>query len=167
MPLEQIANIAEVFGLLVVGLSLVFLTLQMRQNTKATKSAAAIQSTAMVTAWYREISNSERSSALFLNAMADPEAQTAEAWIQFVFSLHGLLLAFQSSFYLVKEGTLDERINHSLSEVTAGVKDQPGFLLYWRQRGAIFYPEFQNYIDEIIASDRQVSQGMYKDIKLD
>jgi len=163
MPLEQLANIAEVFGLLVVAVTLIFLTVQMRQNTRATRSATANDSISMVVAWYGEMGNCEQSSTLFYNALADPEAQTPEAWLQFVLNLHGFLLAIQNSYYLGIEGTLDDRITQSLTEVIIAVKDQPGFRLFWRQRKAIFFPEFQDYIDTTMSSDRQVSEGVYKD----
>jgi len=162
MPLEQLANVAEVLGMFVVAVTLVFLTVQMRQSTRATRSASAIQSTSTVTAWYREMGSNEQSSALFYNALADPEARTPEEWIQFVYIFHGLLLAFQNSYYLAKEGTLDERINHSLTEVMVAVKDQPGFHKYWQQRRSIFFPEFQDYMDATVSSDRRVSEGVYK-----
>ena len=163
MPLEQLANIAEVIGMLVVAITLIFFTAQMRQSTRATRSATAIQSTSTVTEWYQAIGNNEQSSALFYNALADPEAQSPEKWAQFVYLLHGLLLAFQNSFYLAKEGTLDERINHSLTEVMVAVKDQPGFHKYWGQRRSIFFPEFQDYLDATLSSDRRV-EGVYKNI---
>ncbi len=162
MPLDQLANVAEVLGMFVVAITLVFLTVQMRQSTRATRSASAIQSTSTVTAWYRGMGNNEQSSALFYNALADPEARTPEEWIQFVYIFHGLLLAFQNSYYLAKEGTLDERINYSLTEVMVAVKDQPGFHKYWQQRRSIFFPEFQDYMDATVASDRRVSEGVYK-----
>jgi hypothetical protein len=164
MPLEQLANIAEVIGVIVVAITLIFLTAQMRQNTRATRSATANESISTVTAWYREIGNSKQSSALFYNAVADPESQTPEEWLQFVLNLHGLLLAFQNGFYLAREGTLDDRINQSLTEVIVAVKDQPGFQLFWRQRKAIFFPEFQDYIDTAMSADRRVSEGLYMDI---
>ncbi len=78
--------------------------------------------------------------------------------------VHGLFLAFQNSYYLARENTLDDRINPSLTEVIVGVKDQPGFQLFWRQRKAIFFPEFQDYVDTAMSSDRRVSEGVYKDI---
>ena len=80
MPLEQLANIAEVFGMLIVAITLIYLTVQMRQNIRATRSATANESVSIVSAWYTEIGNSEQSSALFYNALADPEAQTPEEW---------------------------------------------------------------------------------------
>ncbi len=164
MPLEQLANIAEVIGVIVVAITLIFLTAQMRQNTRATRSATANESISTVTAWYREIGNSKQSSALFYNAVADPESQTPEEWLQFVLNLHGLFLAFQNGFYLAREGTLDDRINQSLTEVIVAVKDQPGFQLFWQQRKAIFFPEFQDYIDTAMSADRRVSEGLYMDI---
>ena len=72
MPLEQIANIAEVIGLLVVGL-----TLSCFSRDKYTKIPALqdlllrFKNTAAVTLWYRGIGNSERSSDLFLTRLAD------------------------------------------------------------------------------------------------
>jgi len=163
MPLEQLVNIAEVIGMLVVAITLIFFTAQMRQSTRATRSATAIQSTSTVTVWYQAIGNNEQSSALFYNALADPEAQSPEKWAQFVYLLHGLLLAFQNSFYLAKEGTLDERFTHSFTEVMVGIKGQPGFHKYWGQRRSIFFPEFQDYLDATLSSDRRV-EGVYKNI---
>ena len=164
MPLEQLANIAEVFGMLIVAITLIFFTVQMRQNTRATKSASANESISMVAAWYREIGISEQSSALFYNALADPEAQTPEEWVQFVLLVHALFIVFQNSYYLAREGTLDDRINQSLTEVIVAVKDQPGFQLFWRQRKAIFFPEFQDYVDTAMSVDHRVSEGLYMDI---
>ena len=136
----------------------------MRQNTRNTRSATANESVSMVVAWYREIGNSERSSSLFYNALADPEALTPEEWYQFVMITHGLFLAFQNSYYLAREGTLDERINQSITEALIGVKDLPGFQLFWRQRKALLFPEFQDYVDTTISTDRRHSEGVYKNI---
>ena len=164
MPLEQLANIAEVFGMLIVAITLIFFTVQMRKNTRATRSATANESVSMASAWYTEIGNSEQSSALLYNAMADPEARTPEEWVQFVLLVHAMFLVFQNSYYLAREGTLDDRITQSINEAIVGIKDQPGFQLYWRQRKAIFFLEFQDYIETILSSDHRVSEGVYKDI---
>ncbi len=164
MPLEQLANIAEVFGMLIVAITLIYLTVQMRQNIRATRSATANESVSMASAWYTKIGNSEQSSALFYNAMADPEARTPEEWVQFVLLVHAMFLVFQNSYYLAREGTLDDRITQSINEVIVGIKDQPGFQLYWQQRKAVFFLEFQDYIETIMSSDRRVSEGVYKDI---
>ena len=47
MELQQLANIAEVFGMIVVAITLIFLTVQMRENTRATGSANASTATVL------------------------------------------------------------------------------------------------------------------------
>ena len=164
MPLEQLANIAEVFGMLIVGITLIFLTVQMRHNARATRSATAADSISMIAGWYGELGNSEQSSALFYNALVDPDAQTPEKWAQFVYLLHGLLLAVRNSHYLAGEGMHEDRIAQSIADSIVAVKDLPGFLLFWRLRKGMFFPEFQDYVEAIMSSDRRVSEGMHKDI---
>ena len=164
MPLEQLANIAEVLGMVVVAITLIFLTVQLRQSTRATRSASAIQSHDILSSWYRDVGNSEESSALFYNALADPDSQTPERWLQFAFLMHSAFLGFQNSYYLAKEGTIDEGVTQSLTEAMVGIKDQPGFQRVWRQRKSIYLPEFQDFVDAIISSTREVSVGLYKEI---
>ena len=73
-------------------------------------------------------------------------------------------VAFQNSCDLAKEGTLDERINESLIQVVLGVNERPGFQRYWQQRRAVFSAEFQEHIDAILASDRRVSEFVFRDV---
>ena len=51
MTLDQIANIAEIFGMIVVAITLIFLTAQMRENTRATKSATASATAELTATW--------------------------------------------------------------------------------------------------------------------
>jgi len=73
-----------------------------------------------------------------------------------------MILTFQNSYILVKDGTLDVRILESLMEVIKDVRNQPGMLYYWKTRKSIFFEEFRAYIDEILQSSDQVSEGVYK-----
>jgi hypothetical protein len=78
-------------------------------------------------------------------------------------NLHGLFLIFQNTYYLANEGTLETQIQYRLTEAIAGVKDQPGLRLFWKQRRSIFLKGFQEYVDSILASDRKNSEGLYSD----
>ena len=80
-------------------------------------------------------------------------------------NLHGLWLTFQNSYYLAEEGTLDIRIQESLIETVNGVKNQPGFQLYWKTRKSIFFLKFQDYIDQVLETGRMASKGLYKSVR--
>ena len=43
-------------------------------------------------------------------------------------SIHSAMLAFQNSYYLVKEGTPDTEIQQTLVEIINGIKKSPGFI---------------------------------------
>ena len=98
--------------------------------------------------------------------MTNPDSLTPEQRFQAIVNIHGIMLTWQNSYYLVKEGTLDKRIHESLLEIINGVKNNPGFIIFWESRKSIFLKEFQEYVEEIMASDKLNSQGVYKFEKL-
>ena len=161
MPLDQIANIAEIFGMIVVAITLIFLTAQMREYTRATKSATASATAELTATWYYYIGNNPHTSALFWRYIENPDALTTEERYQMILNLHGLFLSFQNSFYLSLQGTLDVEIRQSLTEVIVAIKHTAGIHHFWKARKKIFFKEFQEYIDGVLASEHSVAESLY------
>ncbi len=160
--LQKISIAAEIVGAVAIVISLIFVGIQFIENTKATKSATAASTVATISSWYTAMGNNQQSSSLFYNFMATPDSLSSEDRFQVIISLHGLFLTFQNSFYLSQQGTLDSNIQESITKAAVGVKDQPGFRLFWKLRRELFFPEFQKHIDEIVNTDIDISEGMYK-----
>jgi hypothetical protein len=116
-----------------------------------------------MTNWYVTMGTDGEASASFWRFLDNPDSMTKEEQLRHIYNLHGLLLTFQNSYYLALEGTLDERIPESLNQVIVGVKDQPGFQLYWNARKSIFFKEYRDYVDTILNSNENVSEGVYKE----
>ena len=165
MTIQDLGALGEMIGGIAIIFSLIYVGAQIRQNTKATKSASANATIATTTAWYSAIGNNMQSSALMWNYFADPYSLSPEERLQFVMNFHGLFLSFQNCHYLVTEGTLEKRIEESMTEVLVGVKDQPGFEVFWEQRKSIFFKEFRDYVESILITNRQVSVGLFKKIE--
>ena len=153
----------EILGAIGVILSLIFVGIQIRENNRATMSAMASASVDSISTWYVEIGNNDQSSALFYQYLANPDSLSPEQKFQAVMNVHGLFLIFQNTYYLANEGTLETQILYTLTEAIAGVRDQPGLLLFWKQRRSIFSKDFQEYVDSILASDRVASEGLYSE----
>lgn len=47
---------------------------------------------------------------------------------------HGAFLAFQNSYLIAAEGTIDTELREALTGAIVLVKDLPGMRRYWRQR---------------------------------
>jgi hypothetical protein len=60
--LEEIALIAEVLGGLGILITLIYLAIQFRENTKATRSATASSTNATLVSWYNGIGKNEQAS---------------------------------------------------------------------------------------------------------
>ena len=165
MTIQELGALGEMIGGIAIILSLIYVGAQIRQSAKATKSATANATIATIAAWYTAIGNNEQASTLMWNYMADPYSLSPEERFQFVMNFHAVFLSFQNSHYLVSEGTLDKRIEESITEVLVGVKDQPGFQVFWEQRKSIFFKEFRDYVESSLITDRQVSVGLYNKIE--
>jgi hypothetical protein len=165
VKLEKTALLIEILGGLGILISLVFVGIQLKENTVATRSATATATIDTMTNWYVTMGSNAEASASFYRFLANPESMTKEERIQHIYSFHALFLTFQNSFYLSLEGTLDERIPKSLNQVVYGVKDQPGFKLYWNARKSIFFEEYRDYIDDLLISEDIVSDGVYEIIE--
>ena len=163
IKLKKIALIAEIIGGIAILISLLFVGIQFRENTKDTKSTNASATMAALANWYIAIGNNSESSEIYYNFMADPDAMTPEQWFQAVMSTHGIFIVFQNSYYLSKEGTLDAEMQNALTSVMLGVLDQPGFELYWEQRKSFFFKDFREYMQDIIENGQPI-KSVYKDI---
>jgi hypothetical protein len=159
--LAEYANLAEIIGAIAIIISFIFVGIQIRENTKATKSDMANSVTASLINWYQGVGNNSESSKLIYNYMIDPMKLTHEERYQCSLNLHGIILCLQNSFYLVKKGTMDAEIMQVLNAVLMTSTNQPGFAYFWQQRRALYLSAFQNYVDSIMASGIHMAEGQW------
>ena len=114
--LKKTALITEIIGGIALFISLIFVGVQFRENTIATKSATANAANAITVSWYNEAGNSAQSSQLLWDYIKDPKSITTGAEkFQATILMHGLILSFQNNYYLASEGTLDQDVQESLT----------------------------------------------------
>ena len=159
--LKKTALIIEIIGGIAIIISLIFVGIQLRESSKATRSATAASTVSEVTSFYSNLGNSTEGSRIFYEFMIRPDSLSATERFQAMMNSHGVMLTIQNSYYLVEEGTLDEKIKESLVASIIAVKDNPGFKLYWKTRKDLFFPEFQIYVEKIMNSDKKYSRELY------
>ena len=152
MDLAFFANLAEIIGTVAIVISLIYVGIQVNDSTRAVRSATANETTSAISAWYSEIGNNQQAAELFAKGLRDPESLSSGELAQFMYLAHGLILEFQAAYYLSEEGTLDLELRESITNNLAGVRELPGFLLYWSQRGSLFKPSFKDFVEEVLLS---------------
>ena len=162
LKLSEISSIAEIIGAFAVVISLAYVGVQVNDSVGAVRSAAANDANVAVQNWYLEIGSDQQTSELFYNALTSDEALSNQEEFQFLMMFHGIFLAFQNSFLLAEEGTIDVELRESITGVVLGVKDLPGMKRYWRQRKSYLHSEFADYVEQLLKQEANDSVDIYR-----
>jgi hypothetical protein len=145
-------SVAEVVGALAVVISLIYVGMQVQDNTRAVRSATANDTTNAISAWYENLATDPQSVEIWYQGMNDPDSLSEQEWLQFLCLVHALMLKYQTAFYLARQGTLDSGISNSNTGTIAGTRELPGTQRYWAQRRSLFEPEFRAYFNDIMVN---------------
>jgi len=162
MKLSEWASVAEIIGAIAVIVSLLYVGLQVNDNTSAIRSAAANDASVTMQSWYLEMGSNRQASDMWFNAMTSPTPLDTRDEFQFMMMMHAVLLGMQNSYLLTQEGTLDAEFREAITTAIVAVKDLPGMERYWRQRRSFFHSGFSEYIDGLLARETIETLDMYK-----
>lgn len=151
--LSELSSIAEIIGAVAVVISLLYVGAQVRDSARAVRSAAVNDANAALQAWYLTLSNNRQLSELWLDGLFSEVRLDVDDEYQFTMTMQAAFLAFQNSFLLAQEGSLDEEIMRSITAGLLAIKDLPGLQRYWGPRRAYFDSDFVDYIDNLFARE--------------
>ena len=162
--LSELANLAEIIGAFAVVVSLMYVGVQVNDSNTAVRSASVNDANVAVQEWYMQIGSDEQTSRLFYRALMSDEVTSREDEFQFIMMFHGVFLAFQNSFLMSEEGTIDSELVEGLTGAILAVKDTPGMRRYWRQRRITLHPRFVRYVDELIEREGETPMEIYRPV---
>ena len=160
--LADLAHLAEIVGAFAVVVSLVYVGIQVNDGVGASRSASVNDANVALQSWYLEVGSNEQTSDLFYRGLLSNEALPNEEEFQFLMIFHAVFLAFQNSYWLAEEGTLDPELLEALTAAILGVKDTPGMQRYWRQRRSYLNASFGLYVDELLQRETNTSMDIYR-----
>lgn len=150
--LDAIAQVAAIVGALAVVASLVYVGIQVTDNTRAMRLTAANEAAALGHAFYLQLGSNPEAAKVLITGLAKPESLSHEDTVRFIWLIHANMIALQNSWYLTLEGALDPELRETLTNTILGIREQPGFSIYWSQRKALFKTEFRAYVEELLTA---------------
>ena len=162
MSLEQLGLIADIVGAVAIIITLVYLTIQVKDSARASRSAAVTDATTAMQAFYQELGSNAATSKLFLDGLRNPNALSEQDQFQYLMLMHSCYLGFQRSFFLAREGTLDVALRESIGTAIHAANHLPGMHLYWRQRQGYFQPEFIEWVEALLAREPLTDMDVYR-----
>ena len=151
LKLSELASLAEVVGAIAVVISLVYVGAQVRDTTRAVRSAAINDANIALQSWYEMMGSDPEGIAVFLEEALSTEPLSREGDFRYMMQSMALFYAIQNVYLLAKEGSLDEGTAAALTAGIQATRNTPGFDRFWSQRRWYFEPEFVEFVDRIRA----------------
>jgi hypothetical protein len=151
MTLEQLSQIGEFLGGLSVLLTLVYLAVQIRGNTRAVRSAGAQQTHDSMIQLYRQLAGDAELNRIFRVGTLDIDSLTEGETGVFVAEWSATLYIIQNWLYQRNSGVLDEELVMTwLAGVSTNFHEN-GFKTYWYGRKFMYSKVMQEWVDDMIS----------------
>lgn len=130
MSLEQFAYLAEIISGLAVVASLIYLAIQIRQNTQTVKSATLAGNTEIFSNMLLELASEDNIEAYMTGSMGVADIKSKE-FTQFFLQCRVLFVCFENQYYQFSNGSLDEETYKGYERaISEQILAFPGFRQY-------------------------------------
>ena len=150
MNLQSLAHIGEIIGTVVVILSLVYLAVQVRQNTEAQRTENYARALERLAAFQSMLSTGSEISTIFSKGLADSSSLSTQEKIRFNWSMYEAFGAFEFMFHAAKKKSIDEEIWSRWSHAIAWYLTFPGVHKWWTVRPLPFTESFSVFVESLL-----------------
>ena len=148
--LESLASLGEIVGAIAVVVSLLYLAVQVRQNTRAQRLENASRILDRTASMQGALSRDPAMSVLFSKGVSDPSKLTTQERIQFTWAMYEFFGALEFMFLAANENSIPEEIWQRWSSAAAWWLTFPGVQAWWNARPIPFADSFSSYIESLL-----------------
>ena len=151
--LESLANLGEIIGAITVVVSLIYLAVQVRQNTQAQQTENFSRALDRVAAIQATLSQDPETSVIFSKGVSDPSDLTSRERMQFTWTMYELFGAFEFMFLASKTNAIPEEIWRRWSSAVAWWLSYSGVQAWWSVSPIPFSVSFTSYIESLLENN--------------
>lgn len=151
MNWDAVSAISEIVGAIAVVITLIYLSIQVRQSTKSIQSSTLQANTSVWSSMFCNLADKDIAAAYAVGMSGTPDIRPIQ-YTQFFLICRAMFVAFENQYYQFRQGTLDEAtyLGYERS-ISTQLMAMPGFRVWWAQSREVFSPEFIEHVDSMIA----------------
>lgn len=149
MNWDAIGAIGEVVGAISVVVTLFYLSIQIRQNTRSNTVSAEIVALQQLAGWVSRISMDKDAQRLWDLVAEGSEPLSAEDSRQYLWLMGELFWIVESAFVQYRRGYLSAEAWARFESTLAGALDSALTREWWRNGEVPHSPEFRQYVDRM------------------
>ncbi len=150
LNLQDLGNLGEFVGAIAVVTTLVYLTLQIRQNTRSLRARTyqdiLIESVRLRDAWGRDA----EASRLLWQGLQSLAAMSEDDRARATNLMYALVRIYENVHYQFSRGMIERTVWVPWHRMIERICRAPGFRELWEQDREYFNPQFAVYIDSIL-----------------
>ena len=150
MTLEQSAYLAEIVGVFAIVVSLVYLTLQVRQNTRTTRLETVQAINTEFNSFLDMIASDGAFADIYQRGLFDLQRLDVTQRLQFTVGLSRLFRTVHELYFQWREGAIDAAFWQSWTATVADLLQYAGAQEVWGGRRHHFTKGFQDFMDSLI-----------------
>lgn len=150
MDWNALSALSSLFAAIGVNVTVIYLAVQVRQNTLETRAVSFNAITDSFNAINLDIAHDKELARLWLRGSVDLEQLDDAEAFQFGMLVLSLLRVHESVYYQSKRGTMDAEMREAEHRSLQFVFAQPGTRAWWRRNTISFAREFREHIDRLI-----------------
>ena len=148
LKLSDIGNIAEAIAAVGVILSLVYVAVQIRQNTQAIRAASYQGVAGGITDFLTILVEDEGFVKIYIKALDDPSKLSPEERLRFDNYIAHFFTKVDVAVDLYERGMIDNKAMIPYTRYVVYMLEQPYVMEYWESAQQFFSNDLRLYIDE-------------------
>ena len=148
MSLSDVGNMAEAIAAVAVVVSLVYLAIQIRQNTKAVRASSYEEVANGVTDFQSSLAQNDGLTRIYLKGTADPKQLSPEELLRFEMVLGQLFIKYDVAVYFYQQHLVDDMAIEPYTKYILLLLNSPGIMNWWERSQHFFSDHMRNYIEE-------------------
>jgi hypothetical protein len=146
---DAIGAVAEAVGAAGVLVTLLYLALQIRQNTKVVGTSNYAQFAMRSDEFARQLAENADLNEIYLRGIEDFEGLTDEEQMRFHMAVSSLVQSYQMMFQLHRRGVLDPELYSTYAETSRQLFTLPGIQQWWAKNRHWYTHDFRAHREEV------------------
>ena len=149
MTLQDIGNIGEFVAAVATLATLIYLAVQIRQNTDSVKAAAAQSVLEALNEALQSAASSPQQARVVVLGQTDYGKLSDDERMQFMIWFLGWFRILEQAYHSHLLGHLEPRIWNGHARHLEGVMQAPAIRRWWKLRRSVFSSEFQEFVEDL------------------
>ena len=156
MNWDAVAAISESLGALGVIVTLFYLAVQIRQNSRLVRAPTSSVTTAAINAITSLIAQDPEVARIYWSGLADRDSLSEIDRQRFNSLVSSTLFVIGLEYAFFLDGAVNERVWRSRVEQLRWQLRLRGVQQWWREWSVLFEPDFQQFVNELLDKERSL-----------